>query len=104
MVKPIDIKTLPVDKPFLLLDGLSKDFLIAQDKNLKYMHICPRCGMPVSHNNRVVYVAILNQVTCVNCADKFVANTRWFDEEEKTEKGNYNSMVQKLKDSKLWTE
>jgi hypothetical protein len=33
-----------------------------------------------------------------------VANTRWFDEEEKTERGNYNSMVQKLKDSKLWTE
>ena len=104
MVKPIDIKTLPIDKPFLLLDGLSKDFLIAQGKSLKYMHICPRCGMPVLHNNRVVYVAILNQVTCVNCADKFVANTRWFDEEEKTEKGNYNSMVQKLKDSKLWTE
>jgi hypothetical protein len=33
-----------------------------------------------------------------------VANTRWFDEEEKTERENYNSMVQKLKDSKLWTE
>ena len=104
MVKPIDIKTLPMDKPFLLLEGLSKDFLVAQGQDLKYMHICPRCGMPVVHTNRVVYIAVLNQVTCVNCADRFVANVRWFTEEAKMEQENYNSMVQKLKDSKLWTE
>ena len=102
MVKPIT--NLPIDKPFKLLEGKSKDFLIATGAGLKYLHICPRCGNPVTHLSNVIYVAVENVVMCNMCAERWLSSTRWYNEEVQKEKDNYDTMVQKLKDSKLWEE
>jgi len=103
MVRRI-IKNLPMDKPFLLLEGKSIDFLIAQDLSTRHLHICQRCGMPVAHTTRVIYVAVEDTIMCSKCAERWLTNTRWYSEEVKKERDNYEAMVQKLKDSKLWEE
>ena len=102
MVKAIDIKTLPMDKPFLLMEGKSIDFMKALGEDISYLYICPRCGVPVTHTTRVIYVAVENMVMCTRCAEQWLEHARWYSEEAKTERDNFNSMVQKLKDSKLW--
>lgn len=102
MVKAIDVKTLPSDKPFLLLEGKSEDFIKAFGNSLRYLHLCARCGTPIPHKAKVVYIAVLDAVVCIKCADKFIANTYWYSEEAYTEQCNYDKAVQKLKDSKLW--
>ena len=96
------VKGLPEDKPFLLLKGLSKDFLIASGLGTEYLHICPRCGVPVTHSTKVIYVAAEDQVMCVKCAERWLEYTRYYKEDEGKEESNYKAMVQKLKDSKLW--
>lgn len=97
-------ENLPMDKPFILLEGKSKDFLIATGAGLKYLHICPRCGIPVTHTTRVIYVAVEDTVICGRCAERWLNNARWYSDEVKKERDNYEAMVQKLKDSKLWEE
>ncbi len=95
---------LPEDKPFILLKGLSKDFLTALGMGTKHFHVCQRCGIPILHNAQVIYVALENQVMCVRCAERWLEHTRYYEEEARKEKDNYEVMVQKLKDSKLWEE
>ena len=97
-------ENLPMNKPFLLLEGKSSDFLTVLGMGTKYLYICPRCGMPVTHTARVIYVAVENMVMCTRCAERWLEHARWYSEEAKTERDNFNSMVQKLKDSKLWEE
>ena len=103
MVKRIT-ENLPMDKPFMLLEGKSIDFLTALGMGTKYPHICPRCGRPVSHAAKVIYVAVEDTIMCTSCANHWIANTRWYSEEVKKEMDNLNAVVQKLKDSKLWQE
>ena len=95
---------LPIDKPFLLLEGKAIDFLKAIGANLKYLHICPRCGVPVSATTRVIYIAVNDTLLCGKCAEKWLEVSRWYSEDSTKEIDNYNKMVQKLKDSKLWKE
>ena len=101
MVKLITEK-LPDDKPFILLEGKSIDFMTALGMSKKYMHICPRCGSPVAHLAKVIYVAVEDKIMCTACANKWLNVARWYSEEVKKEKENFDAMVQKLKDSKLW--
>ena len=98
------ITGLPEDKPFLLLKGLSKDFLTALGLGTKHLHICQRCGTPITHTTEVVYVASEDQVMCVKCAERWLEYTRYYKEDKGKEESNYKAMVQKLKDSKLWME
>lgn len=103
MVKRI-IENLPPDKPFILLIGKSIDFITALGMNPKYLYICPRCGIPVLPTAKVVYVAVEDKLLCTGCASKWLNAARWYSDEVKKEKDNFDSMVQKLKDSKLWEE
>ena len=103
MVRQIS-ENLPMNKPFLLLEGKSGDFIKALGMNSKYLHICPRCGTPVTHTARVIYVAVEDTVMCGICAERWLQNARWYSEDVQKEKDNYEAMVQKLKDSKLWEE
>ena len=98
------VKNLPQDKPFLLIEGTSADFLTATGMGTKYPYICPRCGIPVMHTTRVIYVAVENTVMCVRCAERWLNVARWYKEEVEKEKDYFDIMVQKLKDSKLWEE
>lgn len=95
---------LPEDKPFLMLKGLSKDFLIALGLGTNHLHICQRCGIPVTHTTEVIYAALEDQVMCVRCAERWLEHTRYYEEDKGKEESNYKVMVQKLKDSKLWEE
>ena len=97
-------ENLPMDKPFILLEGKSSDFLTALGMGTKHLHICPRCGIPVTHTTRVIYVAVEDTVMCGRCAERWLNNVRWSSDEVKKERDNYEAMVQKLKDSKLWEE
>lgn len=93
-----------MDKPFILLEGKSSDFLTALGMGTKHLYICPRCGSPVTHTTRVIYVAVEDTVICGRCAERWLNNARWYSDEVKKERDNYEAMVQKLKDSKLWEE
>jgi hypothetical protein len=95
---------LPPDKPFLLLEGKSIDFIIATGADKRYLHICPRCGIPVTNTTRVIYVAVEDTIMCGKCAERWLNYSRWYSEDIQKEKDNYEAMVQKLKDSKLWKE
>ena len=93
-----------MDKPFLLMEGKSIDFMKALGEDISYLYICPRCGVPVTHTTRVIYVAVENIIMCTKCADRWINSARWYDEEVKTERENFNAMVAKLKKAELWTE
>jgi hypothetical protein len=41
---------------------------------------------------------------CGRCAERWLNSARWYSDEVKKERDNYEAMVQKLKDSKLWEE
>jgi hypothetical protein len=41
---------------------------------------------------------------CSKCAERWLNYSKWYSEDELKEKDNYEAMVQKLKDSKLWKE
>ena len=103
MVKRITAN-LPEDKPFILLEGKSIDFITVLGMNPKYLYICPRCGKPVTHTTKLVYVAVEDTVMCTACANRWLEYARWYSDEVKKEKDNFDAMVQKLKDSKLWEE
>ena len=103
MAKRITTK-LPPDKPFLLIEGKASDFLTVLGMGTEHLYVCPRCGIPVTHGTRVIYVAVENKVMCTRCAEHWITNARWYNEDARTEKDNFNAMVQKLKDSKLWEE
>ena len=71
----------------------------------KHLHICPRCGIPVTHTTRVIYVAVRDTVICGRCAERWLNNARWYSDEVKKERGTtMKQWYKKLKDSKLWEE